>query len=99
MDLDTALHTALVDDDIKKHCHVNSMVYIILSPVLNKKLKSKRHIIENRLSKKYWKSDRSLRNPLLRSTKPWRMQCVQITGPEECFVFMVQTEVADGRDE
>ncbi len=24
MDLDTALHTALVDDDIKKHCHVNS---------------------------------------------------------------------------
>lgn len=23
MDLDTALHTALVDDDIKKHCHVN----------------------------------------------------------------------------
>lgn len=50
-------------------------------------------------SGKYWKSDRSLRNPLLRSTKPWRMQCVQITGPEECFVFMVQTEVADGRDE
>lgn len=24
MDLDTALHAALVDDDIKKHCHVNS---------------------------------------------------------------------------